>query len=403
MSGTGDPPRFEDVDWSNIDRSRRIVTPERLTLVAGISSVVLLYLYDKLYAHVYTIGKWRAEPIDWVFFIAVVILVAYGGIPAAKRSERVRQILERLSERWLVKLSLGYLLLLLLVGFIGPLLMATPELRFHHAFHAPIGFSSEVYGFECVGTLTGEPFSRRCHGSWTYPLGTNQRGHPMGYLVTAGARVALYVMTITAAFVVPIASGVGVLAGLRGGWIDKLLMSYVDIQLSIPAIVVYFIGYSYWGPSLLLLLLAFGLLSWGGIARLVRSEVLQRRENGHVLVARSLGASRQYLARRHIIPNVTNTLVPAVFQLLALLVLFEAGVAFLGYHELQLYSWGGTISEGINAEIAGQMQSRTDLPAYKLWWVSTFPAMALTLTILSLKIVGDELRDALDPRGEAKR
>ncbi|MFW6449076.1 MAG: ABC transporter permease, partial [Halobacteriota archaeon] len=246
----------------------------------------------------------------------------------------------------------------------------------------------------------GEGFERHCHGSWDAPIGTNHRGFPMEFLLIEGARVALYVVVIGAAFVIPVAAITGVMAGLRGGLLDDLLMGYVDVQLSIPAILVYFIGYVYWNPSLLLLMATFGLLSWGGIARLVRSEVLQRREDGHVLVARSLGASRLYLARRHILPNVTNTLVPAAFHLLALLVLIEAGIAFLGFHDVMLYSWGSTIAEGINAEIAPQLLPRADVPAHHIWWVSTFPAIALTLTMVSLKLTGDGLRDALDPRRE---
>jgi peptide/nickel transport system permease protein len=165
-------------------------------------------------------------------------------------------------------------------------------------------------------------------------------------------------------------------------------MGYVDLQLCLPAMVVYLVANAYYNTSLLVLLGAFGLLSWGGIARLVRSEVLQRREAGHVRVARGYGASWRYVARKHILPNVTNTLVPAVFQLLALLVLIEAGIAFLGFHDVQLYSWGSTISEGLGRS-AGDG-----------WWIAAFPAVALVTTVLSLKLVGDGLRDALDPRGD---
>lgn len=403
MSDFDDSPRFEDVDWSEIERSTGIVTPQRLTFVIGFLLVGLLYFYDHFFAHVYTLGEWRAQPVDWAFLLAVVTLVAYGVVPAWQRRETVRAVLSGVGSKLSMKLAFGYLSAVVAIGFVAPVAFSNPGLAFQHAFHPPIGFTSQVTGIECLGAETGEVFERRCHGTWAYPLGTNERGHPMGFLVASGARVALYVMAIAAAFIVPVAAAVGVIAGLRGGAVDSLLMSYVDVQLSIPAIVLYIIGYTYWGPSLLVLLVAFGLLSWGGIARLVRSEVLQRREDGHVLVARSLGASGSYLAKRHILPNVTNTLVPAVFQLLALLVLFEAGVAFLGYHELQTYSWGGIISEGINAEVAPQLQTRAEHPAYMIWWVATLPALALTATILSLKIVGDELRDAMDPRRRRDR
>lgn len=125
----------------------------------------------------------------------------------------------------------------------------------------------------------------------------------------------------------------------------------------------------------------------------MRSEVLQRREEGYVRVARSLGASRAYVAKRHVLPNITNTLIPAVFHLVALLVLVEAGVAFLGFHDVELYSWGSTIQEGLHTTYGAISMSATGI-----WWVSTFPALALALTLASLKLVGDGLRDALDPR-----
>ncbi|WP_290810238.1 ABC transporter permease, partial [Halovivax sp.] len=161
------------------------------------------------------------------------------------------------------------------------------------------------------------------------------------------------------------------------------------------------IGYMYWNPSLLLLLVTFGLLSWGGIARLVRSEVLQRREAGYVMVARSLGASRGYVARRHVLPNITNTLVPAVFQLFALLILVEAGVAFLGFQEVYTYSWGLTIAEGVDpGEMPPVDLHGRPLGPHDVWWVATFPAIALSLTLVAFKLVGDGLRDALDPRGQ---
>ncbi|MFP4529820.1 MAG: ABC transporter permease [Halodesulfurarchaeum sp.] len=392
-----DEPGFEHVDWKAISRSRRFLTRERVVLLLGVGFLSLLYGYDRIFAGIYTLGSWRVTTLDFVFLLSIVVLVAYGIVPLLERRERVRSIVAGLGPAATV--ALGYLVVFVVVGLVGPAIISNPGLRFDHAFQPPVGFTSQVAGPTCLGAVTGGPFTELCHGTWTYPLGTNHRGLPLGFLLVSGARTAVMVLVISLVTVVPIAAAVGLIAGFRGGLVDTVLVSYVDIQLSIPAIVFYFLGYSYWGPSLLLLIVAFGLLSWGGIARLVRSEVIQRREAGHVRIARSLGAPDRYVIRRHVLPNVTNTLVPAVFQVLALLILFEAGVAFLGYHELELYSWGATISEGINAEVAGQMQTRAAEPGYKLWWVSTWPALALTATLASLKVLGDGLRDELDPRG----
>lgn len=403
MSSVDGSPRFENVDWDEMDASRTPVTAERTALLGGLLLVGLLAAYRRWSTGVYLVSDWRPVAIDWVFLLAGVVIVAYGIVPLGKRARRRRRSVIALVRRHPAPaLGGAFLVGLVGVGLLGPVVAGSPPLRFQHAFHPPIGFTSTVPPQECLGLETGSVFEQVCHGSWSYPLGTNERGHPLGFLLVEGARVAAYVAVIAAAFIIPLAAAVGVVAGLRGGIVDDLLSSYVDVQLCIPAILLYFIGYAYYGPSLLLLLGTFGLLSWGGIARLVRSEVIQRRGDGYVLVARSLGASGAYIARRHVLPNSTNTLVPAAFQLLALFVLIEAGVAFLGFHEIGTYSWGSTISESMNAEVAGQLQSRADEPAHRIWWVSTLPAAALTATLVAFKTLGDGVRDALDPRGDRR-
>lgn len=406
MSSDDKSPRFERVDWDEIQHSRRIVSAERLTLLIGLAIVGTLYLYDRLTPSLYFVSDWRMTTLDWVFLASLVVVLAYGVVPVFKHRESVRETLARLRSKPASLLAMAYLGLLAFVGLFGPILNLTPSHNFQYNYNPPYGFSIErhdgdlQYYRECAGTTTGDAFDQVCHGSTQFLLGTNRRGEAIEQLVAAGARPALYVIIIGAVLVIPLATAVGIIAGLRGGLLDKLLMSYVDLQLSLPAILIYFIAFMAWGPSLLILLVAFGLFSWGGIARLVRSEVKQRREHGHVTVARSLGAPESYIARRHIVPNITNTLVPAVCQLLALFVLYEAGVAFIGFYEAELRSWGTVISESINAEVAGQMHSRPEEPAHTIWWVSTFPALALTFTMVSFKLLGDGLRDALDPRGD---
>lgn len=392
-------PRFETVNWDGIDPSRRIVTPARTVFAIGLAIIGALYLYDREIAHVYLVYDWRVDAIDWAFLLAGLVVVAFGVIPLLERREATRRTLRGLRHKPLVLGAIGYLALIGFLGLFGPVLGWGPSLQLQYSYNPPIGFTSEVHR-DCAGVTTGDPFNEVCHGSLALPLGTNRQGMPLERLVIAGARPALYVIVIGAVLVVPIATAVGVIAGLRGGIVDRVLMSYVDLQLSLPAILIYFFAYMWWGASLLILLLAFGLLSWGGIARLVRSEVIQRRGDGHVTIARSLGASEYYIATRHIVPNITNTLIPAVFHLLALFVLYEAGIAFIGFYEAELYSWGRTISESTNAIVAGQQHSRADQLAYRIWWVSTVAATALALTMFSFKILGDGLRDALDPQGE---
>ena len=398
-SPSADPPEFKQVPWDEVEPPRRLLTAERAVLVAGLAAVAALLAYDLTVEPPTLAAGWDVSQIEWGVLVSAVVLLAYGLVPMLRRRAGLRRVLGRLRSRPAALAAAAFLTLFALVALLGPVVLSRPRLQFQHAFHPPVGFSTGVDVYQCVGETTGSVFDQRCSGTLEFPLGTNRRGHPVGHLLVSGARTALNVLLVTAALVVPVAVLTGLVAGTRGGLVDDLLMAYVDVQLSVPAVMVYFIGFVYLGPSLLLLVVAFGLFSWGGIARLVRSEVLQRRESGYVTVAESLGAPRSYIARRHVLPNVTSTVVPAVFQLLALLVLVEAGVAFLGFHDIQVYSWGATISEGLNAVVAGQVQNRASVPAYRIWWVSTFPALALAATMLSLKLLGDALRDALDPRG----
>ena len=190
---------------------------------------------------------------------------------------------------------------------------------------------------------------------------------------------------MTLGLIAPLATVVGLAAGYYGGRVDDALMTYVDAQISVPAILIYMVAYMFFFNSMAVLLVAFGLLSWGGIARIVRSETLQRSEEGYVLSARAIGARDRYVLRRHLFPNVTNTVVPATFHLIAILVLTEAGLAFIGFHA-SFQSWGMTISEGVF------------YGATRAWWISALPAAALAVTVVALKVAGDGMRDVLDPR-----
>ena len=395
MSAPSDQDSFEHVDWDAIDSGRPTLSPQRLLLLVGGGLLLALYLYNIYVAHVYLVGTIEVNYADWLFLFCALVLVAYGGVPLVRDRSLARRLLSAVWSRPLYKAGGVGFAGFVFFGLFGPLILGQPKLHFVHAFHPPVGFTGQFgYTIECVGEpIPTEGVDFLCEGSLLHPLGTNHRGHSMSFLLVLGARVALYIAAFTAAVIVPLATAVGVVAGLRGGLVDDLLMTYADIQMCVPAILLYFIGYFYFNGSLLLLLGTFALFSWAGLARLVRSEVIQHRGDGHVLVARSLGASRAYVAKRHILPNITNTLVPALFHLIALLVLVEAGVAFLGFSDVSLHSWGMTIANGLDPV---SLDRATPID---IWWVSTVPALGLLLTLASLKLVGDSLRDAFDPRG----
>jgi peptide/nickel transport system permease protein len=270
-----DGARFERIDWAAIEEQRRPIRTERAVLVVGLLTLCVIYLYDRYVAHVYLIGSWNVSAVDWLFLLSIVVLLAYGLVPAIRHRGVLARIARRLRSQWLAAMSVCYLGLFFLVGLFGPFLLGSPTLEPQYQFLPPVGETVPASATsDCPGGITGEGFDRVCHGSWEYPLGTNDRGHAMGHLLVLGARTALYISVVAVGLVVPVAALVGVAAATYGGIVDDLLMAYVDLQLSVPAIVLYFVLMFLIGPSLFLLLLVFGLLSWGGIARMVRSEVL---------------------------------------------------------------------------------------------------------------------------------
>lgn len=384
MSSGDTTPQFTRVDWDDVEASQSKVQLSRVITALGIGGLVLLVVGTDL----------QVNDLGFVLGVATVLFLGVGVVPMVRYRTTVWRLIKRTKFSLWTILAAGYLAVVVIAGSIGAYRLSY-SMRPSDALQPPVGFTSE-FASSCVG----ETRDLTCYGSLEYPLGTNHRGHALEYLLIEGAQIAVYVLLFTIVFVVPLAVGVGVIAGLRGGRVDEFLMTYVDVQLCLPAILIYFVGVMYWGPSLLLLLVTFGLLSWGGIARLVRSEVIQRRNAGYIQVARTLGGSDRYIIRRHLLPNVSNTILPAVFHILALLVLVEAGISFLGFHDIETYSWGAIISEALNAQVASELQPRLRYPAHEVWWISTLPAIALTLTVVSLKLLGDGIRDMLDPRGD---
>ena len=386
---------FEHINWNEVTPKKRWQKAEHLTFVAGVVVLNGLYIYDRYLTGIYLVGTWNVTPVDWLFLFSSIILLSYGALPVLKNRRTVGTILWRLQGRPLVILSGLYVLFVLLVGLLGPLILE--PLRFNPGLshQPPIGFSTPSGAVtQCVGDYTeGEGIQRYCHGTWEYPLGTDHRGYDMFSVFAAGARVVLYVTVVTTAIIIPVATLIGAVAGYYGGLVDDILMTIVDMQMSVPGLIIYLILVILYGSSLFLFLLVFGLLSWGSVAKAVRSETIQRRESGFVLAARATGIHPLTIVRRHILPNITNTVVPSIVHLIALLILMEAGIAFFGFFDMNVYSWGRTIAAGIVYE------DETITP-FDYWWVSTFPAIALGTTILAFKILGDGLRDILDPRGD---
>lgn len=385
---------FEQVDWDEVGGWRQYVTLKRVLLLVGVLAVADLYNYHRSTGELFLVWRYDVGPEDLLLMLSFVVLFTYVVVPQIRHVDRLKRTLRRLRRHWGTALSLVFLAVVLGLGIWVIVRGFIPRntLVYGDSYDTlqPPVWASVPYRAAggCVGPVTTEAGTRICHGTWTYPLGTDGFAYKMTDLLAMGTKPVVYATFVTAGLIVPLATIVGIVAGYIGGVADDALMAYVDIQLSLPAIIIYILAYMFYTDSKFVFILAFGLLSWGGIARIVRSETLQCREQGYVLAARAIGAPRWYVIRRHIFPNVTNSVIPATFHLIAVIVLTEAGLALLGFEPFT-QSWGQTIGGGFQYG-----------PPLTIWWNSVIPTVALAVTVLAFKIAGDGLRDVLDPRGE---
>jgi peptide/nickel transport system permease protein len=279
-------------------------------------------------------------------------------------SEPSRSFLGRLRRQRAARWSLAVIALLILVALVGPYLMKYPpnaQLDIVHLKNAP--------------------------PSAAHPLGTDAFSRDLLSRVVNGARISLGISALAVALSITLGTAYGLIAGYTGGMLDATMMRVLDGFLSIPRVLLLIALVTVWHPMpFWALAVLIGATGWFGVSRLVRAETLSIRHATFVESAEALGASTMRTLWRHILPNVAAPVI--VFATLAVgnVILIESGLSYLGAGtSIPTASWGAIFFDGMDSSASA-------------WWVLLFPGLAILITVLAFNVLGDALRDVIDPR-----
>jgi peptide/nickel transport system permease protein len=281
--------------------------------------------------------------------------------PAPAADSGVRRVLTALRHDPLAMVGAVVLVVLVVLGLFGPWIAPSGDndVDIQQMLHAP---------------------------TWAHPFGTDELGRDVLSRVIIAARVSLEVGLVSVGLALLAGVAIGVTAGYYGGWTDNVLMRCMDVLFAFPVLLLAVAIVAVLGPGLGTAMVAIGVVYAPIFARVTRASVLSVREQVYVRAAVATGASDLRIMRRHVLPNIAAPLIVQTSLSLAFAILSEAALSFLGLGvQPPAPSWGRMLYDGRGFV--------TDA-----WWLGVFPGAAIFLTVLAFNLVGDALRDVLDPR-----
>lgn len=288
--------------------------------------------------------------------------------PAAADAGPWRAAIRRLRGNRVAMIALGVLTVFVLAAVFAPLV-------------APYAPNAQP---DIVGLARIAP-------SWSHPFGTDVFSRDVLSRVIYGARISLGVATLAILLAMSAGTAWGAVAGYAGGATDAVMMRIIDALLAVPRILILLLVLGLWGNiSLPMLVLVLGLTGWFGTSRLVRERVRALSKQDFTLAARAMGARDLRVLWRHVLPNALSPVIVAATLGIGNVIVLEAALSYLGIGVRPPHaSWGNIIEDG-----ADQIGSA--------WWIALFPGLAMLVTVIAFNLLGDALRDALDPRDERR-
>jgi peptide/nickel transport system permease protein len=284
-----------------------------------------------------------------------------------RRTARWQKVLRKLFENKGAIFGLIMVLVVILSAVFAPLISP----------HDPILQDVEKRLIPPIGQEGADPI---------YLLGTDHLGRDIVSRLIYGARISIVVSVSAVALSAVLGTLIGLLSGFYGGNVDNIFMRIADVQLAFPFILLAIAIIAVLGPNLQNIIIVMGITGWVIYARVVRAEILSLREKEYVTAIRALGGSNSRIIFKHLLPNVIPPIIVIISLEMARMIIMEAALSFLGLGiQPPTPTWGGMLADG-----------RVYLSTS--WWLATFPGLVIMLVVLGINLLGNWLRDILDPR-----